>query len=275
MGQEVPPMTTATRVDPTNGTTDEVAYFGAAPRMYGVLHRPAGEPRAGLVVCPSVYGELVNIYRMEVIQSRHLAARGIAVQRFHYRGDGNSEGGIELLSLDLLVNDAGDAHLALVDRTGVGSVGFLGAGMGALVAATAAEHNPGAPLVLWHPQLNGSDFFRAEQMVDKTDADGYLRLLGFTLHRNLLQSLIGRNLIDALQTPRPVLIVQMAGGEEPSEGITAIADVWRGRGADVTVAAVGGNSKWWDSNENWQSHETRGRTQRTLEVATDWIVEHL
>lgn len=268
-------MTAATRVDPAIGTTDQVAYFGAAPRMYGAVHLPAGGPRAGLVLCPSVYGELVNIYRIEVIQSRHLAAQGIAVQRFHYRGDGNSEGGIDLLTLDGLVRDAGDARRALVERTGVDKVGFLGAGMGALVATAAAELVPGAPLVLWHPQLHGSNFFRAEQMVDKTDADGYLNLLGFTLHRNLLHSLIGRNLIDVLETPRPVLIVQMTGGEEPGDDLVAIADAWRARGADVTVAAIGGNSKWWDAGENWHSHETRGRTQRTLDATTDWLAAHL
>lgn len=274
MGGAVPEMT-ATRVDPTSGITEEIAYFGQPPRMFGAVHLPAGEPRAGLVVCPSIYGELVNIYRLEVIQSRHVAAEGIAVQRFHYRGDGNSEGGIELLDLEAMTADALDAQRALMERTGVDKVGFLGAGMGAFVAAAAAETVPGAPLVLWHPQLHGSDFFRAEQMVDKVDADGYLKLLGFTLHRNLLQSLVGKDLVDVLETPRPVLVVQMTGGEEPSEEITALAEAWRGRGADVTVAAVGGNQKWWDAQENWQSHETRGRTQRTLDVGTAWIAERL
>ena len=264
-----------TRVDTANGIVEEVAYFGEPPRMFGVVHRPAAEARAGLVVCPSVYSELVNIYRLEVIQSRDLAARGIAVQRFHYRGDGNSEGGIELLDLERMTGDALDARSALVAATGVPTVGFLGAGMGALVAAAAAETVPGAPLVLWHPQLRGGDFFRAEKMVDKVGDDGYLELLGFTLHRNLLQSLVGRDLVDELRTPRPVLVVQMTGGDEPSDDIADLADAWRQRGADVTVATVGGNQKWWDSNENWQSHETRGRTQRTLEACTAWITEQL
>jgi hypothetical protein len=268
-------MTVAIRVDPGTAITEEVAYFGDTPQMFGAVHLPAAAPETGLVVCPSVYGELINIYRLEVIQSRHLAAAGMAVQRFHYRGDGNSEGGIELLEFDAMVADAVDAGRALVARTGVKRVGFLGAGLGAFVAAAAAETVPGAPLVLWHPQFHGSTFFRSAQMVDQVDEHGYVEVLGFTLHRNLLQSLVGRELIDMLQTPRPVLIVQIAAGDQPAETITAVAEAWRAKGADVTVAAVGGSQKWWDAGENWQSHETRSRSQRTLDATGSWLAEHL
>ena len=105
------------------------------------------------MICPSIYAEFIAGYRMDVSLARALASRGVAVQRFHYRGVGHSDGEAEETTFATMRDDALAAAERLLERTGVGGPAFLGTRFGGLVAASAAAEYPGCPLVLVDPTL--------------------------------------------------------------------------------------------------------------------------
>ena len=91
---------------------------------------------------------------------RRLAAEGSAVERFHYRGAGNSAGGPERLALDTMVEDgiAAVRHL----RKRVGDVpGRLFWDQGRRVGCRRGRRGgEGAGMALWQPLVKGSSYMR-------------------------------------------------------------------------------------------------------------------
>jgi alpha-beta hydrolase superfamily lysophospholipase len=97
------------------GIAEEVAFVGdLGNRMFSVLHRPLDSPVAAVVLCPSLYADAIHNYRREVELARALAARGIAVQRFQYRGTGQSDGNDLDITYERLCDDSQEvlAHAA-------------------------------------------------------------------------------------------------------------------------------------------------------------------
>ena len=90
-----------------------------------VLHLPDA-PVASVLVCPSILTDLVSNYQRETRLSRALAADGIAVARFHYRGTGHSEGDPLAATFETMVRDAADALAHLAAHATTDSVGFVG-----------------------------------------------------------------------------------------------------------------------------------------------------
>src|SRR6185295_6117614 len=80
--------------------------------------------------------------------------------RFHYRGNGNSDGDEAAVTFDSLVADARDAANALKAWTGVREVTFLGTRFGGLIAAAAARLEGARDVVLWEPVLEARGYFR-------------------------------------------------------------------------------------------------------------------
>src|SRR5207253_10522741 len=115
---------------------------------------------AGVVICSSICNDFLHNYRREVELARELAANGIAVARFHYRGLGNSDGDEAAVTFDSMVDDAREATAHLRALTGVSKVSFLGSRFGAPIAAALASGEVGAPLVLVDPTVEASKFFR-------------------------------------------------------------------------------------------------------------------
>ncbi|HJW60720.1 MAG TPA: hypothetical protein VJ931_13905, partial [Actinomycetota bacterium] len=115
---------------------EEIELFGEVESMFGCRHMPAsGHTLAGVVVCSPLFTDAdVNAHR-EMRIGRWLARAGIAVQRFHYRGTGESDGDPARISFGSLVDDARRATAHLRDQCGVERIGFLGSRISALVAA--------------------------------------------------------------------------------------------------------------------------------------------
>ena len=135
--------TAAVRIDPTTGIREEVSLFGSSePYMFGTMHLPAGEAHAAVVICASVHAELIHVYRKEVLLGRALAAAGIAVQRYHYRGEGNSQGDSDLLNLDAMDESVAEARQHLARHVDVDRIGYVGTRMGAFAAISAAASTP-------------------------------------------------------------------------------------------------------------------------------------
>src|SRR5437867_1508751 len=79
-------------------------------RTVGVLSIPLDLPLAGgWVICHSFALEQVYLQSLESALARKLAATGFAVLRFHTQGYGDSELGVEHISLRGHVDQAGEA----------------------------------------------------------------------------------------------------------------------------------------------------------------------
>jgi hypothetical protein len=128
--------------------------------IFGCRHMPAaGGATAGVVICPPTHSDAGINYHREARLGRWLARAGVATQRFHYRGTGDSD---RLASpgttFQTLVDDARQAADLLRERCGVERIGFLGTRVGALVAAKVAAEVEGAPLALWQPVIEPRRF---------------------------------------------------------------------------------------------------------------------
>lgn len=130
---------------------EEIDLFGGPDLVFGCRHLPAEASGTGVLVCLGAPGDAPVDQGRSARLGRRLAAAGVAVQRFHYRGDWPSDGDARHVGFDDLVADAARALDLLRDRAGVTRLAFVGARLGALVAARVARSEPGAPVALWAP----------------------------------------------------------------------------------------------------------------------------
>lgn len=231
----------ATRVDKEKGFREEVSFpMVGGKRIFSVAHLPLRPAEAGLVICPPILMELLKNYRHEVLLARVLASRGIAVQRFHYRGTGHSDGEESEVGAETMVEDALAAAERLQRQHEIRSLAFLGTRWGAHVAAAVARGYPGAPLVFWEPVVEADRYFRdlirarliretkdprfAQSSLDgevsaqttrwkeEMARDGRADILGYPLYQRFYDSVKTRQLGEILTdgVRRPVLLVQMS-----------------------------------------------------------------
>ena len=130
---------------------EEIDLFGGPDLVFGCRHVPAEASGLGVLVCLGAPSDGPVDDGRAARLGRRLAGEGVAVQRFHYRGAWPSDGDPRGVGFDDLVEDAARALDLLRDRTAVRQVAFVGARLGALVAARVARSEPGAPVALWAP----------------------------------------------------------------------------------------------------------------------------
>jgi alpha/beta superfamily hydrolase len=257
----------ATRIDSDGAFVEEAGFFGPGlQRLFGVLHRPRGPARGGLVICPSILAGFVTGYRTEVVLARALASRGLAVQRFHYRGVGHSDGETDETTYGTVREDTLAAAEWLLERTGVGGLGFLGTRFGGLVAASAASEHRGSPLVLVEPAVEANKFFReawramlirdvkegtargvrGKGLAEVLERDGSVDALGYSICRPLFESAADRTLSGELgDGARHVLLVQLGRALSLRRDLEAAAATLRGLGCDVDVEVVAEDVAGW------------------------------
>ena len=116
-----------------------ITFDCAGEMLVGILHRPARPARIGLVVVPGAPQYRVGSHRQFVLLARDLAAQGIPVLRFDYRGMGDSDGAFR--SFEAVSEDIGRAIGELAARVpevekiflwglcdGASAIGFHAAG---------------------------------------------------------------------------------------------------------------------------------------------------
>jgi len=146
---------------PVGAETAEVIYFGPdSHRMFGVLHRPSGKPRAGIVLCPPYGEEMVASYTHFTRWAKDLAREGFAVFRYHPYGTAESEGQSAEFTLESATNDAVAAFGYLKTRIHIDRAGLFGLRFGGLVAVQAAETCRPDFLVLWSPVVQPKQYCR-------------------------------------------------------------------------------------------------------------------
>jgi alpha/beta superfamily hydrolase len=259
---------TAVLHDQVLGIVDRVGFFPGpdGERLFGsTCLSTEGRSEAAVLVCSPICADADANYRREVVLARQLASRGCAVQRFHYRGTGNSNGDAAAMSFEGLVADA-CASLEQLRRVAATDlpVVIVGTRFGALVAAAVAAACGGpAALVLWEPFLEPAGFYREASRVARTravakgpgaehsspdlraalEAGAPAHVLGYRLDPSLYRSSQGVTLAGALQgITCPTLLVQFGGGPDVRPGLERLAAAG-GRDTEVVVAAC--EEMWW------------------------------
>jgi pimeloyl-ACP methyl ester carboxylesterase len=149
-------------------------FFGPQDhQVFGVMHMPEGHSvaqTAVLLCCP--FGqEAIRTHRLYRVLADRLSRLGISTLRFDYFGTGDSSG--DDMDVDL-ESWALDIHLAdqeLRRLSGLQSIVWMGARLGATAALHAARDSPPTRLVLWDPVLNGAHYLRKLQE-EQTDRLG-------------------------------------------------------------------------------------------------------
>jgi alpha/beta superfamily hydrolase len=252
---------------------------------------PADEPSVGVVICCPLQAELLRNYRREVLLARRLARAGIAVQRFHYRGSGHSDGPTSAVTLQRMEEDAHAAAVELEQRSGVGRVAFMGTRWGALVAARVAATRR-APLVMWEPVTDPARYFDEilrfrlmreinedpstlvvhDDLIAELRATGSVDVLGHTLERSLYDSAIGSTLLKAAaENPSPALLVQIGVGRSLRNEYKGLVAAMQ----DVSTDVVVDREAWWISGDRWPVHETHPPTEKLVDVTTSWASSKL
>ncbi|HMG43701.1 MAG TPA: hypothetical protein VK611_20385 [Acidimicrobiales bacterium] len=277
---------------------EEIELIGGAQGeglVFGCRHMPAaGGATSGVVICPPVLGDAAVNYQREARLGRWLARAGVACQRFHYRGTGDSDrvdGGMSFASL---VADARRATDELRERCGIERIGFLGTRIGALVAARVAADFDGAPLAVWQPVVDPRRFVEDSVRVDSgrhglAAAPPGLGALpvGFegppapaatpawSLHdvplgRDLFDPSVIDNLVDAAgRRPRPILLVQLHRRVGLAPEYRAAAGRWQARGFSVDVAYDPTEDDWWEVHPGWRPSD------EVLSATSSWLPARL
>lgn len=281
------------RTDPATGVRDEIGFFGAdGSRMFGCLHRPPGVPVAGIVICQGLQSEALANYRREVLLARGLAGRGFAVQRFHYRGTGHSDGESTDPTFESMLADTAAAVRHLERSGDVPALGFVGTRWGGLIAAEVAAAFPGAPLALWEPVVDGGRYFRelfrlrrmhelkAGHAADGAWASpdeelgrqGWVDVLGFSIGRPLYDSAAGLTLEKALgPLPRAVLLVQMDRGRRLRLEYEELSARLVRLGCDVETRLLMEQEPWWFPGVRWQEQDHVQRGNALVGLTAGWI----
>lgn len=235
----------------------EIFYFGEnSHRLFGVLHRPRGRARIGLVICPPFGEEMTLTYSRFAIWAKQLAEQEIAVLRFHSYGVGESEGSFSDFTLDTAIADTVAAVRYLREQAASEHIGLFGLRFGGSIAVRAGEEVKPDCLLLWCPIINlgsyANDLLRLrltaglihqrtdgaratrEAMLDELKAGRCVDILGWELSPTLyLQMTCCRSWPENPPAPNVLWLAR------PTEQMQAdpIVAAWKARGcrADVQV----------------------------------------
>lgn len=251
--------------DRATGTRQRITFVDAASPLFCSIVEPLGQRLATLVACPPLLVDFAHSYRREAEMAKVLAARGVAVVRFHYRGTGSSGGNPAEMTFATLVEDA-NRVINFARSEAAAPLAVLGTRAGAMVAAAAASRAGGLPVAMWRPVETGGAYlregFRARMIADQgqlgrtppTSAElrqdlrrqGSVDLVGWALHQGLYDSLVGLRLLDLLEPcgPAEVLLLRSA----PPDDIAAVDHLPAALcalGMRVETAEVGLFEGWW------------------------------
>jgi pimeloyl-ACP methyl ester carboxylesterase len=285
-GRRSEPVTMAdmhTRNGGPEDSSEDVTYFGNAPRLYGVTHLPNGDRRASVVICSSIHAELLKSYRIEVLLARALAAHGFAVHRFHYCGAGNSEAEGDELTLPAMIEAGRQTTERIVGLAGTNKLVFVGIRIGAYPATVLAAESGGAPLILWDPVLDTDRFMKdalrthaiaaikgeakpesVQESLARLDRDGSIDLLGYELRSEFHTSIRGKKLSDYSPQGSRVLVVPFG-----SLDVEPLAQTWGRRGIEVTNIGKADRAAWWLVEDNTKEQQERGAALASR--TADWI----
>jgi hypothetical protein len=279
------------RVDEATGVREIVDFIESGDeRIFACTYLPEAKPLAAVLICSPLLADLHVTYRREVLTGRELAARGFAVQRFHYRGSTNSGGSPEASSLAGLVMDGQRAGERLEQNAGIQPTVVVGTRLGAMVAAKVATIFDASSLVMWSPTLDGAGYFRdvfrgymigqlkdggldgkrASDPVGKLRREGPLDVLGYPIGQPLYDSFVDRHLIDEIPSRAGTCLLIQVGGSALSSSYLRFARQLRGRGMAVDTSVVAGREAWWFGGGATLREDEARVAQEVSATTVDW-----
>ncbi len=276
-----------------DGTRVDVGFIGSGPRIFVALHTPPGALRAGVVICSPLHTAFSKNYRNEVVLARSLSRAGIAALRFHYRGQGHSDGDARDVTLTTLRRDAVEALGYLRAMTGLEEVGFMGCRLGGLVAAAAASERSAAPVALWDPVLDPAGYLREASRArvigdlaggtpsqadpkERLRRDGYVDIHGYPIHLELAESLEGRTLLGELgDEPRPILLIQTARTPRIRPEYARFLEDRARVGSPVAVRPIVGEIAWWFRGVAADRERVDDLAADAVTQTCDWLAAQL
>lgn len=276
-----------------DGSEERAEFRGRlGSRVFTYLHLPASPPRGAVLICSPLHGEFAANYRREVLIARALAQAGFAVERFHYRYSGNSDGETKELTFDSMRADALDCIAHLRREAREGPLFIVGTRWGTLIAASAGAEHGDAALVLCEPLLEASTFFKnafrsrlireirggaadpssGEELESQLRSGSVVDVVAHRLEPALYRSSIDRTLEAELGTvPRRVLVVQVGPTGSVRPDVQRLLERWREVGLRVDAAGVRAKGAWWLIDENYVDETARPSTRPLIEITTTWI----
>jgi alpha/beta superfamily hydrolase len=279
------------RVDQEAGIVEEAEFFGSgADRLFGMRYLPAsGSPMAGVVMCGPILAQFRAHYRNGTLLARALATRGVAVQRFHYRGMGNSDGEVANLDLSTMQEDAAAAGARLTEQIGSIPIAYLGVNVGAYPAAVASR--PGHMLILDSPPPNGRHYFRnavrahavyamqreskenltTEALLDQLRGGSRdVALLGCRLSLGLYETVVAASLVEEVgDSARPILMIGLGEAESLRPEGERMRSELAEKGFPVEVAVRDKIDPFWYVENS--APEDQPEIPATAERITDWV----
>ncbi len=246
-----------------SGVVEEVQFIGSFSRqMLTFVHNPVRAATRGVVICSPIMVELQVNQRRERELANRLAEQGMAVLRFHFVGEGNSDALDGGITLDTLVDDAAEATTWFTQATNVETLGFVGTRLGGVpAAATAAKL--GAPIALWAPITNIDRYFSElsrirsvarliageasegarSSMSEMLRQEGAVDVVGYSITKAFVESCHTTTIAGALRgIPVPVLLVALGASPTVYDGLR---DELTDAGSAVDVVVIEGNPSWW------------------------------
>ena len=276
----------------------KVAFFGPeGSKILSLREEPEERQNSAVIVCSPLHAEFVKNYRREVLLGQALAAQGHVVERFHYRGEGHSDGHSLDLSIETLVEDALGVADRLRDSTGITRIAWVGTRFGALVAIGAASRVQGDPIVLWDPLTSGTQYFREvfrarlmsglkegegqsasiESLFKELDQTGWVEVFGYEMGRKLYASSTVHDLWSNLDgTSRAILLVQVGRRKKLRKDHVSMVDRMNQGGWSVTSEVVADEEQaWWFAGDRWIPDESRPGTAQLISLTTRWVGNEL
>ncbi|ADL12851.1 alpha/beta hydrolase [Acetohalobium arabaticum] len=168
-----------------------ILFGESKSEMLGILHTPECKtdyPKPAVIFCHGFQGNKIGPHRIFVKMARKLAANGITVFRFDYRGSGDSSGDFIDTTISGQIEDTLTAidYVRQLDRVNESQLGLLGLSLGGAVAALAtARTDKIKALVLWSAVADIQKVFLAQRPEnydeEKVNKQGYIDLDGYRL----------------------------------------------------------------------------------------------
>lgn len=216
MGQSIP-------------STDDkqwITFENGGQRLFGVLHRPLNasseKPKPGVIICHGFGGNKCGKHRLYVRIATLLAASGIAVLRFDFRGSGDSDGDFHDMDLTSEVSDtlAAVQYLRQQDFVDSDRLGLLGRSLGGAIAVLAAPNVQNLRcLALWAPVFSASQW---REQWEQAQAEGTSQLLdeefvafdGQLTNLAFVKQFFGMDLNQVLPEISMVPLLHLHGGQD-------------------------------------------------------------